>query len=85
MKISKTLISILHSISFFIFAPYLDVCMRRYKVVAFQVRRRPLTQTAYQAEPVMDGKWTAVDRQEDGGGHELPDGDTPNSQVLFCQ
>lgn len=31
-----------------------------------------MTETAGQAEPVMDGKWTAVDRQEDGGCGERP-------------
>lgn len=59
---------------------------REGKAVVFHTRYYPsLTQTADQAKPVMDGKWTAVDRRGGQWGPLEPDGDTPNSQVLFCQ
>lgn len=79
IKVSNTHNSIL---VFFFFTARL-FSMR--KALVFQVRRRPSTQTAERAEPVMDRKWTAVDRREDGESAGRPAGGTPNSQVLFCQ
>lgn len=74
-KVSKTLISIftlcllfhVRFLSFWLMHSIPPGHGRKGKVVVFQVRYYPLTQTADHAEPVMDGKWTAVDRQEDDG------------------
>lgn len=67
---SRTLlrfVSVLKFILCLCLAPTSTRAALKVKPLVFQARYHLTTKTANQAEPVMDGKWTAVDRPEDGG------------------